>query len=100
MNVTISVDYNPPHGFTPGPNEYRAASGPVTVTCIVTGGIGNIIYQWSSTCNACRFNSSNSVSVNRTAVHSGDSGNHTCTAYDNNTGNTGKASIKFNVTGE
>ena len=82
LNVTISVSYTPPPGFIPGPNEYRAASGPVTVTCtaILIGGAGNISYQWSSTCRSCPFQAATSGMITRGAVHSGDTGTHTCTA--------------------
>ena len=46
LAVEISVSYIPPPGFTPGPNEYRAASGPVVVTCTATGGSGSGDYQY------------------------------------------------------
>ena len=44
------------------------------------GGAGPVSYQWSSTCRNCSFQTANSNSVNRPAVHSGDTGIHTCTA--------------------
>ena len=100
LTVIISVEYDPPTDFTPGPNEYRAASGPVTVTCTATGpGTGTVSCQWSSTCRDCRFQSSTSCSIKRAAIHSGDSGTHTCVATSAN-GLTGRASITFNVVGE
>ena len=99
LNVTISVDYSPPDGFTPGPNEYRAASGPVTVTCTVRGlESGTVQYQWSSTCRNCLFQSATSNAIRRGAVYSGDTGTHTCVATMN--GNTASASIDFRVVGE
>ena len=98
--VSISVDYNPPTDFTPGPNEYRAASGPVTVACAATGpGTGTVSYQWSSTCRNCPFQSSTLSSIRRAAVHSGDNGTHTCVATRGD-GSTGTASIDFNIVGE
>ena len=97
LAVSIAVDYTPPPGFTPGLNEYRAASGPVGVTCTATGGSGDVDYQWSSTCTNCVFQNSLSNSIIRTAVHSGDIGTHTCTATSGE--NTGSASIDFNIVG-
>ena len=95
----MRVTYNPPPGFIPGPNEYRAASGPVTVTCTaVGGGTGPVSYQWSSTCRNCPFKTnSSSNSVTRAAVHSGDTG-FTCMATRGSI--TGTASINFNVVGK
>ena len=99
LTVSISVDYSPPTGFTPGPNEYRAASGPVTVTCTATGpGTGVISYQWSSTCRSCPFQSATTSSISRPAVHSGDTGTHTCVATRG--GGTANASIDFRVVGK
>ena len=97
--VSISVVYNPPDDFTPGPNEYRAASGPVVVTCTATGpGTESVSYQWSSTCRNCPFQSSTLSSITRAAVHSGDTGTHTCVATRDD-GSTARASIDFNVVG-
>ena len=96
--VNISVSYNPPPGVELGPNEYRAASGPVTVTCTAIGGTGSVSYQWSSTCRNCPFQTANSMMITRGAVNSGDSGTHTCNATTS--ANVGSASIKFSVRGE
>ena len=99
LAVSISVDYTRPADFNSGPNEYRAASGPVTVTCTATGaGTGTINYQWSSTCRNCPFQSTTSTSIRRGAVHSGDKGTHTCVATRG--GCTASASIDFRVVGE
>ena len=99
LTIRILVDYDPPADFTPGPNEYRAASGPVTVTCTATGtGTGPVSYQWSSTCRSCPFQSAISDSITRAAVHSGDTGTHTCVATRG--GSTASASIDFSVVGE
>ena len=97
LSVVITVDYTPPPGFTPGLNEYRAASGLVTVTCTATGGTGYASYQWSSTCRDCPFESATSRSIRRGSVNSGDTGIHTCTATRG--GIAGNASIEFNVVG-
>ena len=102
LAVNITVSYHPPPGAKLGPHEYRAASGPVTVTCIAVGGTPTVQYQWSSTCRDCPFQESNPKSnssvILRTAVHSSDTGIHTCTATDT-TGNTGMNSTGFTITG-
>ena len=99
LTVIISIVYTPPPGFTPeSPNQYRAASGPVVVTCTATGGSGSIQYQWSSTCMNCPFQNSSSNTINRAAVHSGDIGTHTCTASEN--GSTASASTEFIIVGK
>ena len=102
-DVVISVSYTTPPGFTPGPNEYRAALGPVDVTCTATGGagIGNYHYVWTSTCSSCDFQTTSTGAtsvINRQAIHSGDTGNHTCTATRG--GESASDSIVFNVVGE
>ena len=97
--VTISVSYNPPPGVVLGPNEYRAASGPVNVTCSVEGANGTVRYQWSSTCRNCVFKNLKSNSVFRAAVHSGDTGSHTCRATDGRS-ISGSDTINFHVVGK
>ena len=97
--MRISVDYSLPENITGGPNEYKAASGPVTVTCTATGpGTGAVSYQWSSTCRDCPFQSATSSSIRRGAVHSGDNGTHTCVATRN--GISATASIDFLIVGK
>ena len=96
--VNISVSYTPPPGFFPGPNEYRAASGPVTVTCTATGGTESVSYQWSSNCTNCPFKTKTTRMVKRAAVHSGDTGTHTCKAVKGDL--EGNASITFIVKGK
>ena len=99
LSIIISIDYTRPAGFNGGPDEYRAASGPVRVTCTATGpGSGPISYQWSSTCRSCPFQTATGSSVARAAVHSGDTGTHTCHATRD--GYTANASINFTVVGE
>ena len=97
--VNISVDYDSPPGFTPGLNEYRAASGPVTVTCTaIAPGTGAVSYQWSSTCRDCPFQSATTNLVELARVHSGDNGTHTCVATRD--GNNATASIDFLIVGK
>ena len=91
------MSYNPPTDFVRHLNEYRAASGPVIVTCTAIGGT-EISYQWSSTCSGCDFKSARLETIERRAVHSGDTGTHTCTATAAE--GVGNASIYFKVTGE
>ena len=93
------MEYSPPDDFTPGPNEYRAGSGPVTVICKCTGPeTGTVGCQWSSTCRNCPFQSSTSCSIRRAAVHSGDTGTHTCVGTQNRA--TASACLDFHVVGE
>ena len=100
--VSITVDRTDPPGFTPeNPTDYRAASGPVIVTCTATGGSGSGDYQyvWTSTSSSFRRTSTGVTSViEQTAVHSGDIGTHTCTASRGE--DSASASIVFNVVGE
>ena len=96
------ISYTPPPGVVLGPNEYRAASGRVIVTCTVMGASGPVSYQWSSTCRDCPFTESTKQSIIRAAVHSGDTGSHTCTAMANEGNGTvpGSGTIVFNVVGK
>ena len=100
LSVNITISYTPPPGVVLGPNEYRAASGPVNVTCTAFGGTGTINYQWSSTCRDCPFNSLTSHSIRRGAVHSSDTGIHTCMATAVDSDIVGIASINITVIGE
>ena len=104
LDVEISVDRTDPPGFTPEYTiDYRAASGPQIVTCTAIGGSGSGEYQyvWTSTCSGCSFRRTPTEVTNvieRTAVHSGDIGTHTCIASRG--GDSASARIVFNVVGE
>ena len=105
LTVNISVSYTPPPGFIPGDStEYKAASGPVIVTCTASegAGSGDYVYVWTSTCSSgCDFqmtSTGRTSVITRPAVHSGDTGTHTCTATRG--GESASASIMFNVVGE
>ena len=100
LDVTITVNYTRPPGSDLGTDEYRAASGPVTVTCN-SGGAENVTYLWSSTCKNCVFDNSTEQKIFRAAVHSGDNGTHTCTVtMESNETVVGNASINFNIVGK
>ena len=98
LAVSINVSYVPPPGAELGPNEYRAASGPVVVTCTAVGGTGPVSYQWSSTCRDCHFKDAYYNTIIRPAVHSGDTGIYTCTATSGSL--SGSETIHFNVVGK
>ena len=102
LNVSIAVNYTSPPGSDLGTDEYmyRAASGPVTVTCN-SGGDENVTYLWSSTCRNCMFDNNTKQEIFRAAVHSGDNGTHTCTVtMESNETVVGSASINFNIVGK
>ena len=99
LAANIILKYSFPVDFRGSNSVYRAASGPVTVTCIAKGPrIGLVSYQWSSTCRSCPFQSANTSTIRRAAVHSGDNGTHTCVVIIN--GTSASASIDFHVVGE
>ena len=98
---------SPPPGFTPGPDEYRAASGPFTFTCTATGGAGSgdYDYVWTTTCNIsdCEFVTSSTGTtsvISRMALHSGDGGTHTCTASREGESGSGSDTVTVNIVGE
>ena len=92
--VTISIDYIPPPDFNPKPglNEFRAGSGPLTLTCHVEGANGTVNYIWDS---------STGVPEQRTIsrLELAHNGTQTCTATDSYN-NSGSASIEINVVGK
>ena len=80
--------------------DYRAASGPVTLTCQVEGATGTVTYQWTSTCThpPC-FVIGTNREISRLFVRAGvDDGTHTCTVTDSD-GPTGTDSIVMNIVG-
>ena len=102
LNVSITVDYTPPPGSNLGTDEYRAASGPVIVTCN-SGGANHVAFLWSSTCGDCTFDNNAKQEIYRAAVHSGDNGTHTCTVTVMSNGAVvvnGSASINFKIVGK
>ncbi len=80
-------------------NDFRAGSGPATLTCQVEGATGTVSYQWTSTCDNC-FATGTSQSVTNGFLRAGlDDGTHTCTATDSNGGETGSASFVMRIIG-
>ncbi len=100
LTVTIDVDYTPPADFDrPSVNDFRAGSGPVTLTCQVEGATGSVTYQWTSTCGNC-FASGTSPLVTQQFLRAGlDDGTHTCTATDSDGGETGSADFVMRIIG-
>ncbi len=98
--VTIDVDYTPPADFDqPTVNDFRASSGPVTLTCQVEGATGTVSYQWTSTCGNCfARGTSPLVTVGFLRAPFND-GTHTCTATDSDGGETGSASFVMRIIG-
>ena len=85
--------------------DYRAASGPVTLTCQAEGATGTVTYQWTSTCTQaqCIVLDSNfridDQMLMRSFVRAGvDDGTHACTVTDSD-GPTGTNSIVMNIVG-
>ena len=77
------------------------ASSSLNLTCSVQGqSDAQLSYQWTSTCTGnCFVLGSTTQSVAQTALHSVDSGNHTCSVADA-LGNQGMATIQVAVVGE
>ncbi len=104
LTVTIDVDYTPPADFDrPSVSDFRAGSGPATLTCQVEGATGDVTYQWTSTCTGACFelrSHGRVQSPTQTFLRAGiDDGTHTCTATDSDGGETGSASIEMRIIG-
>ena len=82
MNVDIQVEYEAPPDFGLSPPYYRPASS-LTLSCIATGELGSVNYQWES---RYRDRDRQSLAYDKT-IHfdmmtAYDSGTHTCTIAD------------------
>ncbi len=80
-------------------NDFRAGSGPVTLTCQAWG-VVSARYQWTFTCTGACFllRSPTSQSVTQGFLRAGvDDGTHICTATDG--GKTGSASFVMRIIG-
>ena len=77
------------------------ASSSLNLTCSVQGqSDAQLSYQWTSTCTGnCFVLGSTTQSITQTALHSVDSGTHTCSVTDA-LGNQGMATIQMTVVGE
>ena len=99
VDVSIEVSYSAPEDFSLQAPYYRAASA-LTLSCVVAEDNGGLFYQWTSTCQgSCFVQGASSQRVSTHALHSRDSGVHTCTVYDG-LGCTGNASITVHVSGK
>ena len=77
---------------------YQAGSS-VTLTCQAYGGSLPLSYYWNSTCDGNCFTLEEATqSVGESALHSRDSGNHTCSVTDY-VGHTGNATTQITVSG-
>ena len=71
----------------------------LTLTCQAEGGTGIYSYQWSSDCTGdCFVTSQDTQTIAQDALHSTDSGNHTCTVTDS-AGNAGSVTIQIQTGG-
>lgn len=77
---------------------YQAGSS-VTLTCQAYGGSPPLTYVWNSTCGNCFVLEEMTQSVTRSALHSRDSGIHTCSVVDY-VGHSGLAIIQMTVSGK
>ena len=86
-------------GSPPGVIHQAAAS--LNLTCASSGrSDSQLTYQWTSTCTGnCFVLGSRTQTVMQPALHSVDSGNHTCTVTDS-LGNQGMETIQTVVVGE
>lgn len=90
LNVTIS---------TVPPGLVHNAATHLVLTCQVLNAIGSYSYQWSSDCTGdCFVRTQVSPVISRSALHSADSGNHTCTVTDS-VGNSGIQTVSIDVIG-
>jgi hypothetical protein len=78
----------------------QQASSSINLTCVVSGQSSPpLTYQWTSTCGGSCFVLSGMTSIlAESALHSVDSGNHTCTVTDA-VGNVGMATTQVIVAG-
>ena len=82
------------------PGPVLNVAQPLAFACHTQGGTEEYFYQWSSNCTGnCFVASQISQSLMRDALHSSDSGNHTCTVLDS-AGNSGSSSIIISAIGK
>ena len=78
---------------------YRAGSS-ASLVCNVEGGVPPLTYKWNSTCNGlCLITfGKTSQTIEHSALHSRDTGNHTCSVEDY-AGHSGNDTIQMTVSG-
>ena len=83
------------------PGVMHRASSSLNLTCSISGlSDTQLSYQWISTCTGnCFVLGSRVQSLMKTALHSIDSGNHTCSVTDT-LGNSGMSTIQIVVFGK
>ena len=83
------------------PDQATYAPGQqISLNCSAEGGVDPLIYQWSTNCagNCFVLTQKNQSTITQEALHSIDSGNHTCTVTDD-VGSTDSAVFQIAVSG-
>ena len=71
----------------------------MSLLCNAEGGILPVSYQWNSTCDGLCFTTEKTTQrIGKSALHSRDTGNHTCSVEDY-TGHSGNDTIQMIVIG-
>lgn len=82
MSVDIQVEYEAPPDFALSPPYYRPASS-ITLSCIATGALGSVNYQWESRYHhRDRQSLAYGERIHFDIMTPYDSGIHTCTITD------------------
>lgn len=85
---------------TSPPGLVHNAATYLVLECQVLNAVGSYSYQWSSDCTGdCFVTSQVSSVISRNALHSADSGNHTCTVTDS-VGNSGMQTVSIDIIGK
>lgn len=93
--LPVSIVSSPP---IPDNGVYQVGYS-VSLTCQAQGGHLPLVYSWNSTCNGLCFAPGEATpSIGRNAIHSIDSGNHTCSVTDYS-GRTGNTTVQISVSG-
>ena len=71
----------------------------MNLVCNTEGGTLPLTYKWNSTCDGlCFTHGKITQTIGQSALHSSDTGNHTCSVNDY-TGHSGNDTIQMVVTG-
>ena len=93
--MPVNVIASPP---LPSNGLYQVGSS-VSLVCQAQGGHSPLTYSWNSTCTGLCFVLGETASIiRRNAIHSIDSGNHTCSVTDY-TGQAGSATVQITLSG-